>query len=189
MNNHSRGSKSEHLCVWEILMRSTGQEKNSDGWDGHTADGSSLHMFCTFYSPCETTGGDRELVREKGDHGGPQSFIRWIHWALPCKMRLHTLTHAHKEQAGLTLSVYQKPTTHRDWLLFLAAWKKRELCVYFPLVLFFSLVLLWGKCAHLCDTSLCSLWDWHIVYPCLLFLKINFKKVIFFLPNVHIIYR
>lgn len=64
--------------------------------------------------------------------------------------------HAHKVQAGLTLSIYQKPTTHRDWLLFLAAWKTRELYVYFPLVLF----LLWFCCGgsvHICVTFLCVL--------------------------------
>lgn len=66
----------------------------------------------------------------------------------------HTHTHTHNVSRAHSLYISKAPPRWY-WLLFLAAWKKRKLYVYFPLVLLHSCFVV-GEVRMLCVTSVYS---------------------------------
>lgn len=186
MNNHSRGGKSEHLCVWEILMRSTGQEKNSQTVTQPTAALSTCSALFIAHviqqEETENLWGKRGIMAVFSLLYGGFIGLYLAKWGYT-----HSHMHTKSRQGSLSLCIKNPPHTGIDF----CSWhhEKRENFMFISLWFYFYSGFVVGEVRTF-------VWHFFVFFVrlthCLSMfavLKINFKKVIFFLPNVHIIYR
>lgn len=131
------------------------------------------------------------------------SLVSWMSWFFSTvdpvgSARQNAASHTHtfwqRKPGSLSLSK-SKALQRGDWLLFLAAWKKRKLYVYFPLFFIWLWCCCGGSVLIVCDVCLqyglatvcvclVYLWDWQIVCLPYFFSSFNWKCNCLLLPNV-----